>query len=120
MHEYFGDEVVSSLVDHNSQICLVCNENLSDEKSNETSQGQSKNNSDLFGKIGQVMKMKSQDLKGKLFEYIVNPSASANNFSEKKNEKVIGNSKKERNTMPVFSIDDDQDAGSFSKRHVIN
>lgn len=68
-------------------------------------------NSDLFGKIGQAMKLKSQEMKGKLFDYIVNPSISANNGAEKKSEGVDGN-KKETNARPVFSIDDDQELGN--------
>ncbi|KAL7295796.1 hypothetical protein TKK_0010846 [Trichogramma kaykai] len=110
IHDYFGDEVISSLVDHNSQYCLVCNANFSDETSGEASPGRSKNNSDLFGKIGQVVRSKSQDLKGKLFDYIVNPSASNINSVAKKSDKEGGKNKKERSTHPVFSIDDDHDS----------
>ncbi|XP_011500394.1 PREDICTED: TBC1 domain family member 23 [Ceratosolen solmsi marchali] len=110
IHEYFGDEVVSSLIDHNSQFCLVCNTNLSEENSNETSPMRIKNNNcDLLGKIGQAMKLKSQEMKGKLFDYIVNPSVSANNSGEKKSDKSTDPSRKERISRPVFSIDDDQE-----------
>lgn len=112
IHEYFGDEVVSSLVDHNSQFCLVCNTNLSEGNSSETSPVRLKNNnSDLFGKIGQAMKLKSQEMKGKLFDYIVNPSVSVSNGAERKSDKDVDSSKKERSARPVFSIDDDQDLG---------
>lgn len=74
-------------------------------------------NSEFFGKLSQAMKLKSQDLKGKLFEYIVNPTASANSSTEKKNDKDTDQSKREQNSRPVFSIDDDQDPGKCDKFH---
>ncbi|XP_076231102.1 TBC1 domain family member 23 [Calliopsis andreniformis] len=102
IHEYFGDEVVSSLVDHNSQHCLVCSASLSDTNSNETSPAKVKNNnSDFFGKIKKV--------KGKLFDYIVNPSASVHNNVENRNGKDPELTKRQKKTAPVFSIDDDQE-----------
>lgn len=73
------------------------------------------NNSDLFGKIGQAMKLKSQEMKGKLFDYIVNPSVSVSNGAERKSDKDVDSSKKERSSRPVFSIDDDQDLGKRLK-----
>lgn len=103
IHEYFGDEVVSSLVDHNSQHCLVCNENnISEVNSNETSPAKVKyNNSDLLGKIRKV--------KGKLFDYIVNPSANGNTNVENRNGKDLDYAKRLKKTAPMFSIDDDQE-----------
>ncbi|XP_043799887.1 TBC1 domain family member 23 [Apis laboriosa] len=102
IHEYFGDEVVSSLVDHNSQYCLVCSANISETNSNETSPAKVKNNnSDFFGKIKKV--------KGKLFDYIVNPSASVHNNMENRNGKELDYVKRQKKTAPVFSIDDDQE-----------
>ncbi|OAD61433.1 TBC1 domain family member 23 [Eufriesea mexicana] len=102
IHEYFGDEVVSSLVDHNSQHCLVCSANISETNSNETSPAKVKNiNSDFFGKIKKV--------KGKLFDYIVNPSASVHNNMENRNGKDLDFVKRQKKTAPVFSIDDDQE-----------
>lgn len=113
IHEYFGDEVVSSLIDHNSQHCLVCNTNILEENSNETSPVKVKNNnSDLLGKIGLAMKLKSQEVKGKLFDYIVNPSASVNSNIEKKDSKDLDYIRRQRKTAPVFSIDDDQELGN--------
>lgn len=104
IHEYFGDEVVSSLVDHNSQYCLVCSANISETNSNETSPAKVKNNnSDFFGKIKKV--------KGKLFDYIVNPSASVHNNVENRNGKELDYVKRQKKTAPVFSIDDDQELG---------
>ncbi|KAL6444477.1 hypothetical protein ACFW04_001958 [Cataglyphis niger] len=117
IHEYFGDEVVSSLVDHNSQHCLVCNTNMSEENSNEASPVKVKNNnSDLLGKIGLAMKLKSQEVKGKLFDYIVNPTANVNSNTEKRDSKDLDYIKRQRKTAPVFSIDDDQEIG----RHFSN
>lgn len=114
IHEYFGDEVVSNLVDHNSQHCLVCNANILEENSNEASPIKVKNNnSDLLGKIGLAMKLKSQEVKGKLFDYIVNPSASVNSNMEKKDGKDLDYIKRQRKTAPVFSIDDDQELGNY-------
>ncbi|XP_017875180.1 TBC1 domain family member 23 [Ceratina calcarata] len=102
IHEYFGDEVVSSLVDHNSQHCLVCSANISESNSNETSPAKIKNNnSDFFGKIKKV--------KGKLFDYIVNPSASVHNNMENRNGKSLDPTKYQKKMGPVFSIDDDQE-----------
>ncbi|XP_015601168.1 TBC1 domain family member 23 [Cephus cinctus] len=110
IHEYFGDEVVSNLVDHNSQHCLVCNANMSEENSNDASPAKVRNNnSDLFGKIGLAMKLKSQEVKGKLFDYIVNPSASANGNTVGRANKETDYNKAQQSTGPVFSIDEDQD-----------
>ncbi|KAG7203794.1 hypothetical protein KM043_013813 [Ampulex compressa] len=102
IHEYFGDEVVSSLVDHNSQHCLVCNANISETNSTEASPAKVRNNnSDLLGRFRKV--------KGKLFDYIVNPSASVTSNVEKRNGKDIDYNKRQKKTAPVFSIDDDQE-----------
>lgn len=116
IHEYFGDEVVTNLVDHNSQYCLVCNANMSEANSNESSPAKMRNNnSDLFGKIGMAMRLKSQEVKGKLFDYIVNPSASANGNGDSHNSRDADNTRRQRNTAPVFSIDDDHDPGMYSE-----
>lgn len=113
IHEYFGDEVVSSLVDHNSQHCLVCNANMLEENSNEASPIKVKNNnSDLLGKIGLAMRLKSQEVKGKLFDYIVNPTANVNSNIEKRDSKDLDYIRRQRKTAPVFSIDDDQEIGN--------
>ncbi|XP_012266854.1 TBC1 domain family member 23 isoform X1 [Athalia rosae] len=117
IHEYFGDEVVTNLVDHNSQHCLVCNANLSETNSNESSPAKIRNNnSDLFGKIGLAMKLKSQVVKGKLFDYIVNPSASANGNADSQNSKDADFANRIRNG-PVFSIDEDHDLDMAMTNH---
>lgn len=113
IHEYFGDEVVSSLIDHNSQHCLVCNANMLEENSNEASPIKVKNNnSDLLGKIGLAVKLKSQEVKGRLFDYIVNPTANVNSNIEKRDSKDLDYIRRQRKTAPVFSIDDDQEIGN--------
>jgi len=114
IHEYFGDEVVSSLIDHNSQHCLVCNVDMLEENSDVASPVKVRNNnSDLLGKIGLAMKLKSQEVKGKLFDYIVNPTANMNSNQEKKNGKDLDHVRRQRKTAPVFSIDDDQELGNI-------
>lgn len=60
------------------------------------------------------MRLKSQEVKGKLFDYIVNPSASATNSIENKNGKSDEENSRGKNPPPVFSIDDDQDLGKIS------
>lgn len=120
IHEYFGDEVVSSLVDHNSQHCLVCNANMLEENSNEASPVKVKNNnSDLLGKIGLAMKLKSQEVKGKLFDYIVNPTANVNSNTEKRDSRDLDYIRHQRKTAPVFSIDDDQEIGNCSLQIIL-
>ena len=54
------------------------------------------------------MKLKSAEVKGKLLEYIVNPTGNVNNTERhvSSSDKV---GKRYRNMAPVFSIDDDQD-----------
>lgn len=112
IHKYFGDEIVTNLVDHNSQQCLVCNDNVSSSQSTESSPAKAKsNNSDIFGKIGLAMRLKSQEVKGKLFDYIVNPSTTSTQNSEKKNAK--DSDQKKARSGPVFSIDDDHDGKVF-------
>lgn len=65
---------------------------------------------DLFGKISSVMKTKSAEVKGKIFEYIVNPvqtpSTPLTDRHVYPNER---NGKRYRNVPPVFSIDDTDD-----------
>ncbi|XP_046409529.1 TBC1 domain family member 23 [Neodiprion fabricii] len=117
IHEYFGDEVVTNLVDHTSQYCLVCNANLSEANSNESSPAKIRNNnSDILGKIGLAMKLKSQEVKGRLFDYIVNPSASANGNTDIRN-KDADYAKRLRSNAPVFSIDEDHDLDMTMTNH---
>lgn len=107
IHEYFGENVNSCLQDHNSYKCLVCNPNpgLTPIENLKTTQSV-----DLLGKISAAMKLKSAEVKGKLFDYIVNPNNSNNTpvigkhvSSNDKNSQIY------RNVTPVFSIDDESD-----------
>lgn len=87
---------------------------MSETNSNEASPDKTKNNNtDLFGKIGMVMRLKSQKVKGKLFDYIVNPSASVNSNMDIKGNKDLEYIRRSRKTAPVFSIDDDQELGKL-------
>lgn len=87
---------------------------MSETNSNEASPDKTKNNNtDLFGKIGMVMRLKSQKVKGKLFDYIVNPSASINSNMDIKGNKDLEYIRRSRKTAPVFSIDDDQELGEL-------
>lgn len=90
----------------------MCNANILEETSNDENSVKVKNNnSDLLGKIGLAMKLKSQEVKGKLFDYIVNPQANVTSNTEKKDSKDLDYVKRQRKIAPVFSIDDDQELG---------
>lgn len=107
IHEYFGENVNTCLQDHNSYKCLVCcpNPGLTPIENLKTTQSV-----DLLGKISAAMKLKSAEVKGKLFDYIVNPN-NANN-SPVIGKHVSSNDKTSqiyRNVTPVFSIDDESD-----------
>lgn len=122
IHDYFGPHMTDCLEEHNASACLVC-------VPNNTSVGMSKNvasatktsenmiTKQLFSKLSSAMKAKSQEVKGKLIEYIVNPNSTYNNSEWH----VSANDRKEqryRNVPPVFSInDEDEDSRSDSLRH---
>jgi hypothetical protein len=57
------------------------------------------------------MKLKSAEVKGKLFDYIVNPTGS--NTVERHVSSADKLGKRYRNMAPVFSIDDDHDGGEW-------
>ncbi|RZF36047.1 hypothetical protein LSTR_LSTR005863 [Laodelphax striatellus] len=113
IHRYLGESVDGSLSDHNPECCLVC---ISDNQNganhtlthNDSTSGSS---SDLFSKIGAAVKMKSAEVKGKLLEYIVNPSASGGTERHVSSSDKVG--KRYRNMAPVFCVDDDQDPTDF-------
>ncbi|XP_037958364.1 TBC1 domain family member 23 [Teleopsis dalmanni] len=134
IHEYFGDQMVDFLEDHNVRKCIVCIKNKVTAPKKQvtvdtptvanghaTKSVVSKPSSDIFSKFSTAMKMKSADIKGKLFEIIVNPSNSVmgNNASGSNNsqptiqERHVSaserNGKRYRNVAPVFSIDEDND-----------
>lgn len=57
-----------------------------------------------------AMKLKSAEVKGKLFDYIVNPAGS--NAMERHVSSADKLGKRYRNMAPVFSIDE-EDGGKF-------
>lgn len=105
IHNYFGEQVNDYLQDHNSNQCIVCgpteNAKLGDITNKSTQ------STDLLGKISAAMKSKSAEVKGKLFDYIVNPNNSPVQERHVSSNDKMG--KRYRNVAPVFSIDDDQD-----------
>ncbi|XP_069686728.1 TBC1 domain family member 23 isoform X1 [Periplaneta americana] len=105
IHEHFGEDVGNSLEDHNPQNCLVCSPDNASEDSETIRPNTS--SSDLFGKISAAMKLKSAEVKGKLFDYIVNPTGG--NTVERHVSSADKLGKRYRNMAPVFSIDDDHD-----------
>ncbi|XP_055685216.1 TBC1 domain family member 23 [Lutzomyia longipalpis] len=129
IHEYFGDHMIDCLEDHDVHRCLVCCGNSSHAKNNNTARNsarapaqapssssqapQTKITADLFSKLGASLKSKSQEMKGKLFEYIVNPTTNAaaagQNVAEKHVSASEKNGRRYRNVAPVFSIDDENE-----------
>lgn len=105
VHNYFGEHAADYLQDHNSNICIVCAPNVTLKDTEGNSKSTSSN--DLFGKISAAMKSKSAEVKGKLFEYIVNPNNNVIQERHVSSTDKLG--KRYRNVAPVFSIDDDQD-----------
>lgn len=106
IHNYFSDNLSEYLQDHNPHACIVCSPNTSSFKLSETTVKSGQSN-DLFGKISAAMKSKSAEVKGKLFDYIVNPNSSPVQERHVSSSDKMG--KRYRNVAPVFSIDDDQD-----------
>ncbi|XP_034826872.1 TBC1 domain family member 23 [Maniola hyperantus] len=122
IHDYFGPHMTDCLEEHNTSMCLVCAPN-----NNNTGVTPSINKPrdnipsiQLFSKLSSAMKAKSQEVKGKLIEYIVNPNSTVNNGDWH----VSANDRKEnryRNVPPVFSInDEDEDSHSDFRRDVSN
>lgn len=118
IHDYFGPHMTDCLEEHNPSTCLVCAPNNNNEDT-ETHQTKVRDNipaKQLFSKLSSAMKAKSQEVKGKLIEYIVNPNSTYNNGEWH----VSAGDRKEqryRNVPPVFSInDEDDDSRSDSLR----
>uniref|UniRef100_A0A1Y1N1Q6 TBC1 domain family member 23 n=1 Tax=Photinus pyralis TaxID=7054 RepID=A0A1Y1N1Q6_PHOPY len=103
VHNYFGEHASENLQDHDPTVCIVCAPNAR----TKTGDLKTEPSRDLFGKISAAMKSKSAEVKGKLFEYIVNPNSSPVQERHVSSTDKIG--KRYRNVAPVFSIDDDQD-----------
>lgn len=137
IHDYFGCHMAECLEDHDVNRCLMClssdptKSNLTNpiasnanrlHKTESTTTVASTSNTlksqpsiDLFSKLSAAMKTKSAEVKGKFFDYIVNPSGAAAQGAGTGNcvaaEKHVSSSEKYgrryRNVAPVFSIDDD-------------
>lgn len=110
IHDYFGPHMTDCLEEHNPTTCLVCAPNNNNGGA-EFHQSKVKENipaKQLFSKLSSAMKAKSQEVKGKLIEYIVNPNATANtgewhvSATDRKDTRY-------RNVPPVFSINDEDD-----------
>ncbi|XP_058446241.1 TBC1 domain family member 23 [Malaya genurostris] len=130
IHEYFGDHMIDCLEDHDPLKCLVCNQdqvtygkrfnnNSGSDGSLKRTENRRNNNHpeqiperkstiDLFSKLSLVMKSKSAEVKGKLFDYISNPNPSVP-VTEKHVSRNERNGKRYRNVPPVFSIGEEQD-----------
>ncbi|XP_063222902.1 TBC1 domain family member 23 isoform X2 [Bacillus rossius redtenbacheri] len=108
IHEYLDKDVGISLEDHSPQRCVVCVADAASEDS-ESSKPNHTGSSDIFGKLSAAVKLKSAEVKGKLFDYIVNPTGSGNAERHVSSSDKLG--KRYRNLAPVFSIDDDQEGG---------
>lgn len=131
IHEYFGDSMIDCLEDHDPLRCLVCNKDqvqygkglnnnsigstgslkrADSKQNNNLPQGSEKKpTNDLFSKLSSVMKLKSAEVKGKLFDYISNPNNTNVPVTEKHVSRNERNGKRYRNVPPVFSIGEDQD-----------
>lgn len=122
IHEYFGDHMADCLEDHDPFGCLVCKKDfigmnavendvqLRNKPSSSADAKQQRQSSDLFSKWSAAMKTKSAEVKDKLYEYIVNPSApnpAAN--VERHVSSSDKNGRRYRNVAPVFSIDEEND-----------
>ncbi|XP_045514813.1 TBC1 domain family member 23 [Pieris brassicae] len=110
IHDYFGPHMTDCLEDHNQAKCLVCapNNNNVQSELRETKRRENIPAIQLFGKLSSAMRAKSQEVKGKLIEYIVNPNSQSNtsdwhvSTSDRKDSRY-------RNVPPVFTINDDDD-----------
>ncbi|XP_011551612.3 TBC1 domain family member 23 [Plutella xylostella] len=117
IHDYFGAHMTDCLEEHNPQACLVCapsNNNNSPMNMQERSR-ENIPSVQLFSKLSSAMKAKSQEVKGKLIDYIVNPTATPGNGEWH----VSANDKKDRryrNVPPVFSINDEEDESKLELR----
>lgn len=130
IHDYFGYHMADCLEDHDPVRCLMCNSSPKARTRPDTvgsgTEGSRNRNStastsssnrvssvDLFSKLSNAMRTKSAEVKGKFFDYIINPSNSQNNLAAGNTpvERHVSSSekygKRYRNVAPVFSIDED-------------
>lgn len=116
IHDYFGDNMLDCLEDHDVRRCLVCAESGATKSksqpstSSKTAQPQ-KPQFDLFNKWSTAMRSKTSDVKSKFFDIIANP-AQSNSHKEEVAEKHVSmsekNGKRYRNMAPVFGLDEDE------------
>lgn len=121
IHEYFGDNMLDCLEDHDVHRCLICsngagnNNNIPTKSQPSTSaqrQQPPKQQFDLFSKLSTAMKSKTSDVKSKFFDIIANPAQSSGHQKEEVTEKHVAmsekNGKRYRNLAPVFGLDEDE------------
>lgn len=138
IHEYFGGHAAEYLEDHDTERCLVCSRDEgasgasgedrfkdSQKETPEASGMRSQPSVDLFSKISAAMKTKSAEVKGKLFDYITSPNGTVQSGSSNGTptaDRHVSSSekygKRYRNVAPVFSIDEENNAETFSDARV--
>lgn len=111
IHDYFGPHMTDCLEDHNPSTCLVCapNNNNDDMPMHQSNVRDNVPAIQLFSKLSSAMKAKSQEVKGKLIEYIVNPNSTVNNGEWHVSASDRAKEQRYRNVPPVFSINDEED-----------
>ncbi|XP_016990527.1 TBC1 domain family member 23 isoform X2 [Drosophila rhopaloa] len=121
IHDYFGDHMADCLEDHNVRKCLVCQQHNVQQTKSAPLKASTPSSTDLFSKFSAAMKSKSAEVKGKLLDIIVNPSANGGASASGSNgvqatpaqERHVSakerNGKRYRNVAPVFSIDDENE-----------
>lgn len=132
IHNYYGQSANECLQDHNSHRCIMCigpststvNQNMNTSSNSASSSGSGtqrignlastkthnpQSSFDLFSKLSNAVKSKSQEVKGKLRDYYAPAGASSSNglSAEKHVSKNERNGKRYRDVAPVFSIDEE-------------
>lgn len=122
IHDYFGENMLDCLEDHDVHRCLVCAGGaqglaIKNRKSQPSTSSQiqqpPKSQFDLFSKFSSAMKSKTSDVKSKFFDILANPASSN---SQAKQEEIVEkhvsmsekNGKRYRNLAPVFGLDEDE------------
>lgn len=124
IHDYFGENMLDCLEDHDVHRCIVCadsfnnkvslkNQKAAPSTSTQQRQQPHKPQFDLFSKLSTAMKSKTSDVKSKFFDIIANPAHSNVQPKEEVTEKHVlmseKNGKRYRNLAPVFGIGDEDD-----------
>lgn len=117
IHKYFGNQVDDYLRDHDIALCNICaKEGRSQFNMSKSDKNYLAPSGDLLGKLSAAMKSKSAEVKGKLFDYIVNPNVGQNTvITDRHVLSSERNGKRYRNVAPVFSIDDENDDSTVSE-----